>query len=107
MRLYHLAATGLATALLASSCTSVIPPGANPQDMSAAQHRERARVEDEKASGHEAQFDPTEERKLVTASAQDSFSGYRWIQRHGHVSALRQRRVDRGERGRPDRAEGE
>ena len=61
-----------ALATLATACSST-PPGAHPHDMSAAEHREHAAAEDDKATSHEGKHDPN----LVvskTGGADDTFT---------------------------------
>lgn len=49
----------LTTALVAASCASTLPPGANPHDMSAEEHREHAAEERAKAQVHEERYNPS------------------------------------------------
>jgi hypothetical protein len=62
----------VATALVAACAPT--HPGAHPRDMSAAEHREHAAAEDNKAEQHEEQYDPTAEQQMSTGGPADSFT---------------------------------
>jgi len=50
--------TLVASAVLAAACSGAPVPGAEPHDMSAAEHREHAKAETAEAAKHEKRYDP-------------------------------------------------
>lgn len=57
---------GVSLALVGAACAATTHPGANPHDMSAAEHREHAAAERDEAQAHEDRYDPNASGEIST-----------------------------------------